>query len=71
MLHPGRGYFYEASNGIKIIELHIDEIPENIIRNKKMANPLLTEILQQCHFGGNLSVQMAETEKPLLAFDCK
>ncbi len=32
-----------------------------------MANPLLTEILQQCPFGGNLSVQMAKMEKPLLA----
>jgi hypothetical protein len=68
LLHPGRGYFYEASDGIKMVELHIDEIPENIIRNKKNANPLLTEIFQQCPFGGNLSVRMAETEKPLLAF---
>ena len=34
LLHPGRGYFYEASNSIKMVELYIDEIPENIIRSK-------------------------------------
>jgi hypothetical protein len=46
LLHPGRGYFYETSDGIKMMEFHVDEVPENIV-NKKMANPLLTEIFQQ------------------------
>jgi hypothetical protein len=31
-----------------------------------MTNPLLTEIFQQCPFGGNLSIQMSTMKKPLL-----
>jgi hypothetical protein len=51
-----------------MVEFHIDEIAENIIINIKMACPLLAEIFQQCPFGGgNLSIQIAATEKPLLA----
>jgi hypothetical protein len=68
MLHPGRGYLYETSDGMKTVELHIDEIPETCLINKNMVNPLLTKIYQQHPFRGDLSICMATVEKPLLAF---
>ncbi len=71
LLHPGEGYFYETVDEVKMVEIHVDEIPENNLKNKKLANPLLTEVFQQCPFGGNLSVHKTEMEKPLLAFGHK
>jgi len=34
LLHPGRGYFYETVDEVKMVEIHVDEIPENYLKKK-------------------------------------
>jgi len=59
LLIPGRGFRYTSELGESMVELHVDEIPDN---------KLLTIINATCKFGGKLSVRMAPEEKPLLSF---
>jgi hypothetical protein len=59
LLIPGRGFRYTSELGESMVELHVDEIPNN---------KLLTIINATCKFGGKLSVRMAPEEKPLLSF---
>ena len=63
----GKGYNFETSTGEKMVELHVDDIPEVNIFDNKTENKLRTKI-EGCIFGGNLSVRKDSTEKALLAF---
>jgi hypothetical protein len=51
-----------------MVELHVDDVPYHQVDNKKIANPLLTIISQECPFGGNLSIYKDPSENPLFAF---
>ena len=51
LLIPGRGYLYRNAGGLEMVEMHVDEIPDN---------SLLTYINQECMFGGNLSVKKSK-----------
>jgi hypothetical protein len=64
----GKGYNFETSNGEKMVEFHVDDIPEVNIFDNKTENKLRTRINDECVFGGNLSVRKDPTEKQLLAF---
>ena len=59
LLLPGKGYRYQNEDGLDMVELHVDEIPDNEI---------LTRINRECHFGGNLSVRKNNNEKPIFLF---
>ncbi len=43
LLYPEWGYQDETSNGIQMVEVHVNEIPDNLITINKTANPLLTD----------------------------
>jgi hypothetical protein len=40
LLHPGRGYFYETVDEVKMVEIHVDEIPENNLKKQKTGKPI-------------------------------
>ena len=68
LLVPGKGYNYETINGEKMVEFHVDDIPEINVIDNKTENKLRTKIEEECLYGGNLSVRKEPKEKPLLAF---
>ena len=68
LLVPGKGYNYETINGEKMVEFHVDDIPEINVIDNKTENKLRTKIEEECLYGGNLSVRKEPEEKPLLAF---
>ncbi len=59
LLVPEKGYRYKSQEGLEMVELPIDEIPES---------ELLTNINLSVPFGGNLSIWKMPEEKPLLSF---
>jgi hypothetical protein len=59
LLIPERGYRYKYEEGLEMVELHIDEIPDNT---------LLTRINNLCLYGRNLSVRKMPNEKPVISF---
>ncbi len=59
LLLPGKGYRYENEDGLEMVELHVDELPESA---------LLTRINNECKFGGNLSVRRGLEERPIFSF---
>jgi len=59
LLVPEKGYRYKSQEGLEMVELHIDEIPDS---------ELLTNINLSVPFGGNLSIRKMPEEKPLLSF---
>jgi hypothetical protein len=59
LLIPGRGYRYKNEEGLEMVELHVDEIPDNT---------LLTRINNLCLYGGNLSVRKMPNERPVISF---
>ncbi len=67
-LVPCKGYNYETINGEKMVEFHVDDIPEINIIDSKTENKLHTKIEEECPFGGSLSIHKDINEKPLLAF---
>jgi len=67
-LVAGKGYSFETSNGEKMVEFHVDDIPEMNVFDNKTENKLRTRIDEECIFGGNLSVRKDPAEKPLFAF---
>jgi hypothetical protein len=67
-LVAGKGYNFETSNGEKVVEFYVDDIPEVRIFDNKTENKLHTRIDDECIFGGNLRIHKDPTEKQLLAF---
>ena len=59
LILPGKGYRYQNEEGLEMVEIHVDEIPDS---------KLLTNINLQCWFGSNLSIQKRPEEKPLISF---
>jgi hypothetical protein len=59
LLIPGRGYRYKNEAGLEMVELHIDEIPDNT---------LPTRINNLCLYGRNLSVKKMPNERPVISF---
>jgi hypothetical protein len=47
-LVAGRGYIYETINGEKMLELHVDDVPEKQIDDDKIENYLRTIIDCEC-----------------------
>jgi hypothetical protein len=41
LLYPERGYHYETSNGIQMVEVHVDEIPDKLIPTIKQQTHYL------------------------------
>jgi hypothetical protein len=59
LLLPGKGYRYKNEDGLDMVELHIDELPDS---------ESLMRINKECHFGGNLSVRRRKKERPIFSF---
>jgi hypothetical protein len=59
LLIPERGYRYKNEEGLEMVELHIDKIPDNT---------LLSRINNLCSYGGNLSVRKMPNERPVISF---
>ena len=59
LLLPGKGYRYKNEDGLDMVELHVDELPDS---------ELLTRINKECCFGGNLSVRSGKEERPIFSF---
>jgi hypothetical protein len=59
LLLPGKVYRYQNEDGLDMVELHVDEIPDS---------ELVTRINQECCFGGNLSIQRDINERPIFSF---
>ena len=58
LILPGKGYRYKNEAGLDMVEIHVDEIPDNAS---------LTRINAECRFGGNLSVRKGKEERPLFS----
>jgi hypothetical protein len=54
-----RGTDIKNDDGLEMVELHLDELPES---------GLLTRINNECQFGGNLSVRRGLEERPIFSF---
>jgi hypothetical protein len=59
LLIPGRGYRYKNEAGLEMVELHIDEIPDNTLPPR---------INNLCLYGGNLSMRKMPNERPVILF---
>ena len=59
LILPGKGYRYKNEEGLDMVKIHVDEIPDSA---------LLTKINYECCFGGNLSVRKGKEERPLFSF---
>jgi hypothetical protein len=59
LLVSEKGYRYNGQEGLEMVELHANKIPNS---------ELLTNIILKYPLGGNLSIQKRPEEKPLLSF---
>ncbi len=59
LLLPGKGFRCKNEQGLEMVEIHMDEIPDN---------KLLTEINSKLKYGGNLSIHKQPDEKPVISF---
>ncbi len=59
LLLPGKGYRYKNEDGLDMVELQVDELPDS---------KFLTRFDKECHFGGNLSVRRGKEERPIFSF---
>jgi hypothetical protein len=59
LILPGKGFRYKNEEGLDMVEIHVEGIPDNALH---------TKINYECCFGRNLSVQKGQEERPLLSF---
>jgi hypothetical protein len=63
LLVSGKGYNYETCSSEKMVEFHVDDIPEINVIDNKTENKLRTKIDEKCTFSSNLSTCKDPNEK--------